>query len=250
MKIARTTLIIDDEPLARERLKRLLSGYDDIFNIVGEADNGDDAALAIEHKKPEIIFLDIQMPGKNVFEMLKELQHKPMVIFCTAYDEYALQAFNTYALDYLLKPVEKERLQLTIEKLGMNLNLHHEVYNHLQHLNINTAPPSSIAHKCGNKIIPVKLEHIVYFVASDKYVNFYNVEGTEYITDQSLVSLGQKLPADFLRISRSLIINRNFVKELHKQFKGKFVFVMDDKQRTRLISGGNFHDDITHCFEL
>ncbi len=250
MKAGRTTLIIDDEKLARERMGRLLAEYPEEFSIIGEAENGDEAFLKIEQSKPEIIFLDIQMPGKNVFELLTELHHKPLVVFCTAYDQYALDAFNTYALDYLLKPVEKNRLQLTVEKLSMNRSRFQNVYQHLQNINIKTPPPSSIAHKCGNKIIPVKLEHIVYFMANDKYVNFYNVEGAEFLTDQSLVALCQKLPADFLRISRSLIINRNYVKELHKQFKGKFVLVMNDTGRTRLLSGGNFHSDITACFEL
>jgi two-component system, LytTR family, response regulator len=250
MRTALTTLIIDDEMLARERLKRLLNNYRESFNIIGEAENGDEAFILIEQKKPDLIFLDIQMPGKNVFQMLSELKHKPMVIFCTAYDQYALEAFNTYALDYLLKPVEKERLQMTLEKIELGQDQYLRMYQHLNDFNIKTAPPSSIAHKCGNKIIPVKLEHIVYFTASDKYVNFYNVDGEEFLTDQTLISLSQKLPADFLRISKSLIINRNFVKEIHKQFKGKFVFVMNDKQRTRLLSGGNFHADITACFEL
>src|SRR3989339_671982 len=100
------TLIIDDEKLARERLKRLLSKYDNVFQIIGEASNGDDAEKLIEELKPDIIFLDIEMPGKNVFQMLADIKHKPFVIFCTAYDKYALDAFNTYSIDYLLKPVE------------------------------------------------------------------------------------------------------------------------------------------------
>jgi two-component system LytT family response regulator len=249
MHIRLTALIIDDEKLARDRLRRLLTNHTDSFEIIGEAENGDEAALLIEQKKPDLVFLDIQMPGKNVFQMLSALQHKPMVVFCTAYDQYALEAFNTYALDYLLKPVEKERLQLTLEKLEMGRFMNDRLYHHLPEISIKTAPPTSIAHKCGNKIIPVKLEYIVYFIARDKYVNFFTVEGAEYLTDQSLTSLNEKLPAGFLRISRSLIINRDHVKELHKQFRGRFVLVMNDKSRTRLISGGSYREDIAACFK-
>jgi two-component system, LytTR family, response regulator len=111
------TLIVDDESLARERLKRLFGNYGSLFQIIGEASDGDQAQDLIESLKPDIIFLDVQMPGKNVFTMLAEIQHKPFVVFCTAYDHYALDAFNTNSVDYLVKPVEEERLGQTIEKL-------------------------------------------------------------------------------------------------------------------------------------
>jgi two-component system LytT family response regulator len=250
MKKPWKTLIIDDERLARERLKRLLSGYKDFFNICGEAVNGDEAAEKIEKLKPDIIFLDIQMPGKDVFYMLAELQHKPFVIFCTAYDQYALEAFSTYSIDYLLKPVESERLKLTIEKIEKISENTDELYYNIGKVNIRDPKPNSIAHKSGNKIIPVKLEEIVFFIASDKYLNFYNQAGDKFITDQTLQLLAQKLQPEFIRISKSVLINRSFVKEMHKHFKGRYVFVMNDKNQTRLISGGMYNADIRGSFDL
>jgi len=251
MKKPWSALIIDDEKLARQRLKRLLSDYKNHFKISGEAGNGDEAFEMIEKVKPDIVFLDIQMPGKNVFSMLTELHHKPFVIFCTAYDSYALEAFNTYSVDYLLKPVESERLQLTIQKIEKISNSNNDgLYENIKQLNFQTPAITSIAHKLGNKIIPVKLEEIVYFIASEKYVNFFNQNGETYITDQTLMLLSQKLQADFLRISKSLLINRNYVKEIHKYFKGKFVFIMNDKAQTKLISGGMYYSVIKDSFDL
>lgn len=251
MKQPWSTIIIDDEKLARERLKRLLNDYKNQFKLCGEAENGDEAMEIIEKAKPDIIFLDIQMPGKNVFSMLTELQHKPFVIFCTAYDQYALEAFNTYSVDYLLKPVESDRLQLTIQKIEKISNGNNEnLYENIKQINFKTPVITTIAHKLGNKIIPVKLEEIVYFFANEKYVNFYNQNGETFITDQTLLLLSQKLQTDFLRVSKSLLINRNYVKEMHKYFKGKYVFIMNDKAQTKLVSGGMYSSVIKDFFDL
>lgn len=251
MKKPWSTLIIDDEKLARQRLKRLLREHNEHFSIIGEASNGDEAFEMIEKIKPDIIFLDIQMPGKNVFEMLSEIHHKPFVIFCTAYDSYALEAFNTYSVDYLLKPVETDRLQLTIQKIEKISNGNNaELYENIKQINIQTPAVTTIAHKLGNKIIPVKLEDIIYFISNDKYVNFYNQQGDTFITDQTLTLLSQKLQTDFLRISKSLLIKRSYVKEIHKYFKGKFVFIMNDKAQTKLISGGMYYAAIKDSFEI
>jgi two-component system LytT family response regulator len=243
-------MLIDDEPLARKRLRRLLNPYAPGLTIIGEAANGDEAGYLIETFRPDLIFLDIQMPGRDVFEMLKALKHQPLVIFCTAYDQYALQAFDTYAVDYLLKPVEEERLKLSIEKLTRNREAAASVYEQLHKLQPAKKPPASITHKCGNKIIPVRLSSITYFAASDKYVNFYDVQGQEYLTDLSLNSLESKLDHDFIRISRSLIVNKTHVKELHKHFRGKFTVVINDVPQSRLLSGGNYNSNILGAFEL
>jgi two-component system LytT family response regulator len=246
------SLIVDDENLARERLKRLLGDFKQYFEICGEAANGDEAYEMIERIKPDLVFLDIQMPGKNVFTMLSELKHKPFIVFCTAYDSYALEAFKTYSVDYLLKPVEIDRLKLTIKKIEkITENNNEDLYRNIQNINIKKPELTTIAHKLGNKIIPVKLEEIVYFEASDKYVNFYNQNGGDtFITDLTLVHLSQNLPSDFVRISKSLIINHNFVKELQKYFKSRFVFILNDKNQTKLMSGGIYYSDIKSFFNL
>ncbi|MPM30015.1 Transcriptional regulatory protein BtsR [bioreactor metagenome] len=245
------TLIVDDEKPARERLRRLLGKYDDRFEIIEEAADSFDAAKKIELLLPELVFLDIQMPGPNVFEMLTGLNHKPAIVFCTAYDSYAMEAFNTFSVDYLLKPVEKERLDLTLKKLErMNASALPGLYRTIENIVIQKPVPVTITHKLGNKIIPVKLDEVVYFEANDKYVNFFNSAGTTYFTDQTLAVLSQKLPEKFIRISKSDIINVDFILEIQKYFRGRFVFVMNDKARTKLVSGQTYSEGIKEKFEI
>ncbi|HBG70554.1 MAG: hypothetical protein A2W93_06095 [Bacteroidetes bacterium GWF2_43_63] len=245
------TLIVDDEKPARERLRRLLGKYDNRFEIIDEAADSLDAGKKIEMLLPELVFLDIQMPGPNVFEMLTGLEHKPSIVFCTAYDSFAMEAFNTFSVDYLLKPVEKERLDLTLKKLEhLNSSALPDFYRTIENIVIQKPVPVTITHKLGNKIIPVKLDEVVYFEANDKYVNFYNTGGTTYLTDQTLTLLTQKLPEKFIRISKSEIINSDFILEIQKYFRGRFVFIMNDKACTKLISGLVFGEEIRKRFEI
>jgi two-component system LytT family response regulator len=111
------TLLVDDEPLAVNRLRRLLGRYEDTFVIVGEAHNGLEGLKAVEVLEPDLIFLDIEMPGLNGFEMLAKLPYLPIVVFATAYDDYAVRAFEENSIDYLLKPIEAERLEKTVERI-------------------------------------------------------------------------------------------------------------------------------------
>lgn len=118
MNQVHTTLIIDDEPPARARLQKLLEHFSETFRVVDEAKNGIEAVEKINQLQPDVIFLDIEMPGLNGFELLERLDKIPIVIFCTAFDQYSLKAFETNSIDYLLKPVRLERLQQTVEKLS------------------------------------------------------------------------------------------------------------------------------------
>lgn len=254
MKKPWSTLIIDDEQLARERLKRLLTGLKDNFEIIGEAANGDQAQALIESLKPNIVFLDIQMPGKNVFEILTEITHKPFVVFCTAYDQYVLQAFDSLSIDYIIKPVEVVHLLRVIskmEKIAQQISVYslQTVIDAIGKVESRKSP-TSIPHKVGDKTILVKLDKVVYFEAEDKYVNFYNLEGNRFISDQSLKSLEEKLPESFIRVSKSVILNKDFVIEFHKYFRGRVVFVMEDIKKTRIISGGSYSESIRCCFEF
>lgn len=245
------TLIIDDEKLARLRLRSILEDYKSYFDIIDEAANGDQAYIMIEQLKPDLIFLDIQMPGKNVFKMLEELSHKPMVIFCTAYDNYALKAFESLSIDYLLKPIEKRRIESTILKLD-SLQKNQNITDLISKIILQDKKnyPLGISHKIGDKIIFIKLADITYFKADNNYVNFYNTKSKEYITDQTLQSLEETLPPEFIRISKSVIINCNYVKELHKYFRGKFIVIIDDINQTKLETGGNYKNIIREKFNL
>lgn len=249
-----STLIIDDEDLARNRLSRLLENFGTTFNIIGEASDADQAQDLIESLKPDIIFLDVQMPGKDVFIMLSEIRHKPFVVFCTAFDHYALDAFNTHSVDYLIKPVEEERIRRTVEKLekitekssDASLKSVLEAIKKMEpHIT-----PTSIPYKTGDKTILIKLDQVAFFEAEDKYINFYNAEGKKFLTDQSLKILEEKLPLNFVRVSKSIILNRNFVNEIHKYFRSRMVFVMQDINKTKITSGSTYYDFIKRTFEL
>jgi len=245
------TLIIDDENLARERLKLILAGYKTHFEIIGEATNGNEAFEKIEHLKPDLIFLDIQMPGKDVFEMLSEIIHQPLVIFCTAFENYALQAFENLSIDYLLKPIEKERFELTISKLE---HLHNgipigDILNKLKSVN-DKKYPTAIPYRIGERIVLVKLSDITYFEADNKYVDFYDLNSKKYVTEQTLQSLENILPPEFIRVSKSVIVNFDYVKELHKYFRGKYILNINDLKGSKIETGANYRDQINANFNL
>ncbi len=242
------TIIIDDESIARQRLTAMLNESYEQVQVIAEAKNGVEGAELINTLKPDLIFLDIQMPGKTGFEMLEELVHIPQVVFCTAYEEFALQAFNTLAIDYLVKPVEQERLKLTMDKLNRNESSGKEFkVNEL--LNLLKQPDKqktlqSIPHKIGDRVLLIKIANITYFEASDKYVEFYTNDGKNYLTELSLRKLSDQLPDHFLQVQRSLIVNMNFVKEYRKYFRGKYILVLDDVQNTRLETGRSYTDAV------
>nr|WP_319569618.1 LytTR family DNA-binding domain-containing protein [uncultured Draconibacterium sp.] len=248
-----TTLIIDDEQIARQRLKRLLSGFDTIFELIGEARNGEEGLEAINGLKPDLVFLDIQMPGKNGFEMLHELEYVPIIIFCTAYEEYAVKAFETVALDYLIKPVEQERLMLTIDKLKSveSKNMSRKIAELLDFVYENKEPKvlQSIPHKIGDRVILIKPDKITYFEASDKYVDFYTCDGKRYMTEMSLKKLEERLESNFMRVQRGIIVNTNYVSEVRKYFRGKYILIIDDHSRTKIETGRSFGATVRQILE-
>jgi len=191
-----TTILIDDEKIARTRLSRMLANFGELFRIIGEAKNGEEGLEMIQRLNPDFIFLDIQMPGKTGFELLNELEQFPIVIFCTAYEEYALQAFNTLALDYLVKPVEQDRLQLTVDKLkrarGTIGKPQLDALMELVNQQSETKKLHSIPHKIGDRVILIKPEKIAYFSANEKYVDFYILDGSNILTQLSIKKLKER----------------------------------------------------------
>jgi two-component system, LytTR family, response regulator len=250
------TLLIDDEKLAVSRLERLLSPYQAIIELVGSAQNGVEGWAMIEKHKPDLIFLDIEMPLMNGFEMLTKLSFMPLVIFATAYEEYAIRAFEENSIDYLLKPIEPDRLHRTIEKLQKNLptqkNDSSDTSKLLQ-LIAQLKPQkelNAISVKIGERILLIRLDEIAYFEAEDKYVNLFTDEGKKYLIDYSLTVLEEKLPAYFTRVSRSVIINKHKVKEAQKYFNGKYVLLLNDKSQSKITSGGSYTDKVKSIFEF
>lgn len=247
-------IIIDDEPAARRLMKNLLQEHADMVSVIAEASNGREAIQKIEELNPDLIFLDIQMPDLTGFEVIEQLSRKPNIIFTTAYEQYAIKAFETFSIDYLLKPIKEERLKQSLEKVkqfgqlnqSIDMSSLQEIIKQLQ------APPkaTALAIKTGDRIILLKYENIVYLEAQDKYVYAFTSDGQKFITDQSLTGMEEKLPSQFYRIQKSYIINKEKIKEMHRHFSGRYLFIMDDKAATRLTSGRTYHDSIKKDFGL
>lgn len=196
-------LIVDDEPLARRELKRLLDAFPSV-RVVGEAGNIDDARARIEELSPEVVFLDIQMPGGSGFGLLTQLDRVPRIVFTTAYDQYAVKAFDVNALDYLLKPIEPERLATALRKLQEAPPAVQPAERPLDQLFIRDG------HRCWF----VPLREVSLFTAEGNYVRL--AWGRERpLLGRSLTQLEQKLdPARFFRANRSQIVNLDFIQQV------------------------------------
>jgi two-component system, LytTR family, response regulator len=222
------TIIIDDERLARNELKRLLEDFPKI-NIVGEAANAEEAIELIEEHSPELIFLDIQMPGKNGFELLESLEDKvPEVIFTTAYDEYALKAFEVNALDYLLKPIDQSRLAEAIAKVEFELKRNTQQAGQPQNY---LTEQDQVFVKDGEKCWFVKLEKVKLFESMGNYVRLHFDDQKPMIL-KSLNSLEERLdPKSFFRANRKHIINLQWVDKIEPWFSGGLLVTLKMKEK-------------------
>lgn len=254
MKNQFRTIVVDDEPAARRLMKSLLQEYADVIEIVGEAGTGKEAIEKIEELQPDLVFLDIQMPDLTGFEVIDTLSHKPNIIFTTAYEQYAMKAFETFSIDYLLKPIKEERLKQAIEKVQQFGQLKQSIdVSGLQEIIKQFQAPqkaTALAIKTGERIILLRYENIAYLEAQDKYVFVFTIDGQKYLTDQTLTALEEKLPSNFYRIQKSYIINTDKIKEMHKHFSGRYLFILDDKSGTQLTSGRTYHEAIKAQFGL
>ena len=206
-------LVIDDERLARKELIKLLDEFA-TMNVVGEAANADEAIELIEKHNPDLLFLDIQMPGKTGFELLEMLDNVPKVIFTTAYDEYALKAFEVNALDYLLKPIDPNRLKESIEKIEKQESKP-EVANSRK-----LGLRDQVFVKDGDRCWFVKLENVRYFESDGNYIKVF-FDNVRPMIHKSLNALDEKLnDRDFFRASRKHIINLSWVEYIETWFNG------------------------------
>lgn len=209
-------LLIDDERLARQELKNLLAPYNEI-QIVGEANNAETAIESIKQLKPDVIFLDIQMPGKNGFELLEEISGVPEIVFVTAYDEYAIRAFEINALDYLLKPVQASRLAETVKKILNKEQLEKTEEKEQTHV---LSDDDQVFVKDGEKCWFVKLTDIRLFESEGNYVRVYFDKNRPLIL-RSLNNLDERLNnRTFFRASRKHIINLKWVDSIENWFNG------------------------------
>jgi two-component system LytT family response regulator len=249
-------LIVDDEPLAREGLRLLLEDETDV-EVVGEASDGTEAIAAIESLQPALVFLDVQMPGMSGLEVLEQLDgaHIPEVIFVTAYDQYALRAFEHHALDYLLKPFDDERFQDALtearkrirergaDRLGQKLIAllaeYRESGEQVPSEQVPSGPaPSPFAHRLAvrtsGRIYFLRTEEIDWIEAADYYVKLH-VGTKSHLMRESMNQLEKQLDPDmFLRVHRSSIVNLDRVKELHAGGGTDHAVVLQDGTRLKL----------------
>ena len=249
------TILIDDEPIAISRLKRLLGDYTNTFDIISEAANGQEGLEKIEALRPDLIFLDIEMPLLSGFEMLAKLEFMPLVVFVTAFDQFAIKAFEENSIDYLLKPIEKERLEKTVQKLqklsgGQTTKLSSESLLGLFEQLKPKREVHSISVKSGDKILFVAFNEIAYFQAEDKYVFLHTTDGKQHITSYTISNLEEKLPDFFVRISRSVIVNSLKIKALERHFSGKYLVALHDSRQSKLETGVSFHDNLKRLMEM
>jgi two-component system, LytTR family, response regulator len=199
-----SVIIIDDERLAREEVKRSLSDFQE-FEVIGEAKNYEEAKEQIEALKPELIFLDIQMPGRSGFDLLESLDEVPHVVFTTAFNEYAVKAFDMEALDYLVKPLRKERFAVTIERIRKRMD----------------PLEKQLFIKEGNNWFFVQLKDVYLIESADNYARLYTNDRKALIK-RSLNQLEEMLDSNiFFRISRNQIINTKYITHISNLDKGR-----------------------------
>jgi two-component system LytT family response regulator len=235
------TLTVDDEPLARERLRQLLQSEPEI-ELVGECADGQEALAAIKQQSPDLIFLDIQMPELDGFAVVEAItaEPPPVIVFVTAHDKFALRAFEVHAVDYLLKPFDRERFQKALER-AVDRVKHRKSFDQneaqsavLTELKPPSKPLERLAVKTGGRVIFVKLNDVDYIEAAHNYVELH-VEKQSHLIRETLNSMETRLPSDkFVRISRSIIVNIERVKELQPLFYGEYTVTLHNGVRLTL----------------
>ncbi len=226
-------LVIDDERLARKELISMLDDYKEI-EIIGEAMNADEAEEKIDELKPELLFLDIQMPGRNGFELLESLDKSPKVIFTTAYDEYAIKAFEVNALDYLLKPIRKERLDESIKKVLEGEEAVARVREKQEDGEYKLGLDDRVFVKDGDKCWFVKLSDVRLFESDGNYIKVY-FDRFKPMIHKSLNALDKKLDdRSFFRASRKHIINLSWVESIEQWFNGGLLVKMKGGERVEV----------------
>jgi two-component system, LytTR family, response regulator len=240
--------LVDDEPLAIERLARLLASFNTL-QIAGSATDPAQALADLNHESAEpidVLFLDIQMPGINGFDLLARLTAQPFVIFTTAYDEYALRAFEVNSIDYLVKPIETAQLARALKKLDRLRPIAKPLWQRdpdlpvlLQQLAASLHGqqpdyPRRIASRVGERISFLSLDEVTHFTAQDK-LTYAVVAGRRHSVDQTIAELERRLdPARFLRIHRSALVNIDWIHEVNSWFAGKVILSLKDPQHTQI----------------
>jgi two-component system LytT family response regulator len=243
------TVTVDDEPLARERLKLLLAA-EPYVHIVSECKNGAEAIAYMQSQPVDLLFLDIQMPHIDGFGVVQEIGmlHLPPTVFVTAYEEYAVRAFEIHAIDYLTKPVDPQRLKVAMERVRVRLAAKTALLNQAQFLAVldalrgpaNARAPyiSRLIVRDGVKDVLVQAQSIEWVEAAD-YYSCLHLEGRALMLRETVSELCRKLdPVTFVRVHRSVIVNLNYVREIYREGSDEGMVVLLDGQRLRMSRAG------------
>jgi len=247
-------VIADDEPLARERLRELLKEHTDV-DLVAECADGRQALDAVRNQQPDILFLDVEMPELNGFGVLENLgtNRFPLVIFVTAYDRYALQAFEAHALDYILKPFDRERFDRALNEARERLReqrseeMTSRILSLLHEMSHQQSRPERLVIKSGGRVVFVRTEEIDWVEAAGNYVALH-VGKESHLLRETMNGFEAKLdPAKFVRIHRSAIVNIDRIKELKPLFGGDYTVILRD--HTELTMSRSYRDRLDQILE-
>ncbi|WP_134090806.1 LytTR family DNA-binding domain-containing protein [Olivibacter sp. XZL3] len=234
-------VLIDDEPLARSIISEYLADYKEI-QIIEECNDGFEGAKAIMQHQPDLVFLDIQMPKINGFEMLELIDQQPPVIFTTAFDEYAIRAFEKYAIDYLLKPISKSRFDQAISKFLQQRNVQSTVALEQTKKMLETISPSPslerIVVKTGNKINVIAADNLICLEADDDYVHLHTTTGS-YLKNKTMAFFEKELdPNIFVRIHRSYIVRIDSIVRLEAFEKESHIAILSNNMKVNVSKSG------------
>jgi two-component system LytT family response regulator len=248
-------LIVDDEPLAREGIRLHLEEEND-FEIAGECGDGDEALRAIVELRPDVVFLDIQMPGRDGFGVLEGLAHDrlPQIVFVTAYDQFALQAFEAHALDYLLKPFDEERFRKALDRVRNQLrgqtrrDLDSRIAELLADIRHKPRFFDRLVVRSGGRILILRVDDVDWVEAAANYVKLH-VGTRVYLLRETMNHLEDKLdPARFIRIHRSTIVRVDRIKELEPLFQGDYLVILHDG--SRLTSSRSYRERLQELLNV
>lgn len=239
-------VLVENEEHSLSRLRRLLLGFPQDVEVVGEAADGPSAVAVIRAQAPDIVFLDIDLPGFNGFRVLEELERQPIVIFTTAFNQHALDAFKTHAVDYLLKPIDAEAVGRALAKLrAMGLNPG-QVTRAIEELidSVGARYQTRLHCKEGDRTVLVKIGEVLYFQADNKYTAVHTAN-REFLIDTPLVDLERKLnPKDFVRIHRATLVNVSWVAEIRRSYDARMTVLLKDAKGTELTVSRMYADNL------
>jgi two-component system, LytTR family, response regulator len=247
-------IIVDDEPLARDGVRLHLAESADV-EVVGEAGSGEEAIELIEAMRPDLMFLDVQMPGIDGFGVLEALgtSHMPVTIFTTAYDQFAVKAFDAHAVDYLLKPYDADRFQRALgrarEQLGSRrrADVDERLGSLLAELRGRSRYAERLVVRSGGRMIILRTAEVDWIEAASNYVRLH-AAGKDYLLRETMTALEARLdPAEFVRIHRSTMARVDRIRELEPLFQGDYVVILSDG--TRLTSSRGYRDRLQELLQ-